>query len=70
MNLPFVGPGEHRLRLASKLLFEEVESGSRIVQIGLDRHRGGVIRSSEVRDEDEVGLLSPWSLRDRKGDVA
>lgn len=44
--------------------------GQMAVQIGLDRHRRGVIRSSEVRDEDEVGLLSPWSLRDRTGDVA
>lgn len=70
MNLPFVSTGEHCPQLLSKPFLGEVESGCRIVQIGLDRHRGGVIRSSELRDEDEVGLLSPWSLRDRKGDIA
>jgi len=70
IKLPLVSAGGHRPKLTSQLLFREARMGTRVVQIRLDTHRGGVIRSSEVRDEDEVGLLSPWSLRDRKGDVA
>ena len=68
MNLPFVGTGGHRPRLPSRLLIGEGGIGCKVVQIRLDRHRGGVIRSSEPRDE--VGLLSPWSLKDPKGDGA
>ena len=65
MNLPYAGPGAHCLQLSSKPLFEGVKSECRIVQIGLDRHCGGVIRSSDQRWGGV--LLSPCSLRDRKG---
>ena len=68
MNLPFIATGEHRPRPPSRLLFGEGEMEYKVVQIRLDTHCEGVIRSSALRDG--VGLLSPWSLKDRKGDGA